>query len=82
MEWTETQLAFTVDDGAPYLIRRGGDHFGDVFLPTSPMYIIFDQAVNPDLFPPSPEEPYTDVVTRVAWVRVYKDVSSELEENA
>ena len=50
-----------------------------VVMPSAPMYIIFDQAVDQTLYSPKPDNPEYQgdgVYLRVEWVRVYKQAST------
>jgi len=67
VEWRENRLDFYVDNNL-YLTRIEDP----IILPTDPMFIIFDQAVDPWLFRPGKNAPYGDGVTmKVDWVKVY-----------
>ena len=67
IEWSPSGIDFFLD-GEKYFSRDASK----VALPDSPMYIIFDQAVDATVFPPSwgPAN-YTDVVFKIDYVRVY-----------
>lgn len=70
--WTDNAINYFVDDVLYY-----SRNVSQVRLPTTAMYIIFDQAVDPVLFPPTKEHPgkgYDDggVLFQVDWVRVWK----------
>eukprot|EP00005_Dracoamoeba_jomungandri_P011355 CAMPEP_0174274866 /NCGR_PEP_ID=MMETSP0439-20130205/59507_1 /TAXON_ID=0 /ORGANISM="Stereomyxa ramosa, Strain Chinc5" /LENGTH=266 /DNA_ID=CAMNT_0015366909 /DNA_START=84 /DNA_END=884 /DNA_ORIENTATION=+ len=80
VEWFPDRLDFYVDD-VLYLSRSGDK----VLLPTDPMYIIFDQAVDQTIFSPKPGDPAylgQGVFLRVDWVRVYQHVSLLQNESA
>lgn len=68
IEWNATSIVFTVD-GESYFTVSHPD------LPTDPMYIILNQAVDPWLFRPTPFDPGSyppsGVFLRVDWVRVW-----------
>eukprot|EP00040_Diaphanoeca_grandis_P018933 m.99662 g.99662 ORF g.99662 m.99662 type:complete len:313 (-) comp27178_c0_seq3:787-1725(-) len=68
VEWSPERLDFYVD-GNLYLTRMS-EH---VDLPTDPMYIIFDQAVDSWLFKPGSKTSYgkDGVTLQVEWVKVY-----------
>eukprot|EP00466_Bigelowiella_natans_P004080 jgi/Bigna1/86222/estExt_fgenesh1_pg.C_90030 len=67
IEWWEDRIDFFLD-GVKYFTRSSSN----VLLPTSEMYVIFDQAVDSWLFPPSDKTDYGDgVFMTVEWVRVY-----------
>ena len=78
VEWREDRLDFFVD-GHLYLTRTAGAK--GLLLPTSPMYVIFDQAVDPQIFrPPVPSpQPYAGdgVALRVEYVRVYRSKTDD-----
>ena len=59
-------------DGVKYFSRSASE----VELPTAPMYIIFDQAVDSWLFPPAagPGSYGDGVALAVDYVRVYEEV--------
>ena len=69
VEWTADRIDFFAD-GALYFTRTAAE----VRLPTSPMYIILDQAVDSWLFPPGtgPAAYGDGVHMLVDFVRVYK----------
>ena len=73
VEWWSDRLDFFVD-GAKYFTRTSSE----VALPTAPMFIIFDQAVDAWLFPPSwgPGRYGDGVTLSVDYVRVYESVAS------
>ena len=71
LEWSDTEIKYFVD-GTQYFSRTSSQ----VDLPTNEMYIIFDQAVDPILFPPTLSHPgkgYRDggVLFQVEWVKVW-----------
>lgn len=68
VEWSPTSLDFFVD-GVHYFSRTASE----VALPTAPMYLIFDQAVDSWLFPPSagPGEYGDGVLLSVDYVRAF-----------
>jgi beta-glucanase (GH16 family) len=69
VQWFADRLDFFFD-GVLVMSRSSAS----VQLPTAPMYVIFDQAVDQTFFSPSPNSsPYTGdgVTLRVAWVRAY-----------
>ena len=79
VEWREDRLDYFVD-GVRYFTRTNKS----VALPTAKMFVIFNQAISPTLFPPpanstpgAPDAYDGDGATlRVAWVRAYTDVSN------
>eukprot|EP01105_Mastigella_eilhardi_P015918 TRINITY_DN3646_c0_g1_i2.p1 TRINITY_DN3646_c0_g1~~TRINITY_DN3646_c0_g1_i2.p1 ORF type:complete len:173 (-),score=31.96 TRINITY_DN3646_c0_g1_i2:38-556(-) len=65
-EWSPNEIDYKVDGKQYY--KRTSD---EVMLPTGPMYIILNQAVQQDLPPGKNCEPYVDGVDMVVdWVRV------------
>ena len=79
VEWREDRLDYYVD-GVRYFTRTNES----VTLPSASMFVIFDQAISPTLFPPpanskpgAPDAYDGDGATlRVAWVRAYTDVAN------
>jgi beta-glucanase (GH16 family) len=75
VEWRPDRLDFYVD-GKLYLTRKGSR----VDLPTSPMHVILNQGVDPDIFPPHGSAPGLyggqGVSLRVSYVRAYTAASS------
>lgn len=76
VEWNETAIVYLVD-GIPYFTVSSAH----ADLPTSPMHIIFDQAVDPLLFRPTKlfpgYYPPTGVFLRVEWVKVWRHESND-----
>ncbi len=74
VEWRADRLDFFVD-GQLYLTRMAGSR-GGLLLPTNPMYVIFDQAVDGTLFRPPATPPAAyhgdGVALRVEYVRAYR----------
>ena len=72
VEWYEDRIDYFVDNKKFLTI----DDSGGRLLPTSPMFIIFDQAVDSWLFPPASGagdfNGTAGVRMRVAWVRAYR----------
>lgn len=66
VEWTPDRIDFYLDDDL-YFSRNASE----VDLPSAPMYVIFDQAVDADVFPPTPKSDYSEAQLRVDYVRVY-----------
>ena len=71
VEWSESRIDYFVDSERFFSVDASGGRL----LPTSAMYVIFDQAVDSWLFPPgSGAGDYNGtagVQMRVAWVRAY-----------
>ena len=71
VEWSESRIDYFVDSDRFFSVDASGGRL----LPTSEMFIIFDQAVDSWLFPPgSGAGDYNGtagVQMRVAWVRAY-----------
>lgn len=72
VEWSADSLDFYLD-GHLYLSRKASH----VDLPSSAMYLIFDQAVDQDLFPPSPTDPHYDGKVGKAERRTIKQDSAQ-----
>lgn len=73
VEWTDKEIKYFVDDILYF--SRNSSH---VHLPSSAMYIILDQAVDPIIFPPTKGHPgkgYDDgtVILQIDWVRVWRE---------
>lgn len=76
VEWTADGIDYFLDDTLYFSVKASA-----VSMPTSPMYIIFDQAVDSWLFPPSAGpgdyNGADGVELKVDYVRVYTEVTSE-----
>lgn len=75
VEWFEDRFDYYVDD-VKYFTVNGSK----VNMPSSPMYLIFDQAVDAELFPPGtgPSEYGEGVELQIEYVRVYTAGSNEV----